>query len=206
MEKLPKIIAVSEKIYGILLRLYPQSHRRDYAEHMAQLFRDQCRDAYANGRSAGLMKLWLRVLPDIVKTSIIERNTERNQIMKYINAKNSPTILTIAGLALGLLSFSFIQSPDLMLMVICASALCILAKAIVETFRPSNEWLRMAVRTFVLLFVYAIFMPAWGKLHLVDADGFLHQVFGWLIMGALLPQPIITAYKFSRFLIQRRKN
>src|SRR5262245_52080469 len=105
MKSSPKIISVSEKIYRQLLRLYPQAHRHDYAEQMAQLFRDQCRDAWHARRSAGIFKLWLRVLPDIAKTSVVEQINERNQIMKYFNAKSAPTILLIVGLALGFFSF-----------------------------------------------------------------------------------------------------
>src|SRR5215469_17792849 len=94
----PKIIAISEKIYGALLHLYPREHRRDYGEAMAQLFQDQCEDAWQAGRSAAVMKLWLRMLPDIGKTSISEQIAaiERNSHMKYLNAKHAPTLLTVA--------------------------------------------------------------------------------------------------------------
>lgn len=64
---------VSQKIYGRLLLAYPRSHRAKYGAAMAQLFRDQCRDAWSESRNWGLLKLWLRVLPDLVSTSILER-------------------------------------------------------------------------------------------------------------------------------------
>jgi hypothetical protein len=213
MEKLPKIIAVSEKIYGKLLRLYPQSHQHDYAELMAQLFRDQCRDAWRQERSVGLMKLWLRVLPDIGKTSVMEQIAaiERNQIMKYLNAKNSPTILLIAGLALGLFSFTpmGMYSHGIFQMVIIASSLAILTKAIIELFRPSNEWLKIMLRTLVLMFVYALFMPAWAKLELPGTAVLTSlprgEAFGYAVMICLFANPIVAAMKLLQFLIQRRK-
>ena len=62
----------SQKIYALLLRAYPRKHRMEYGAAMAQLFRDQCRDAWAEDRGWGLTKLWLRVLPDVVSTSITE--------------------------------------------------------------------------------------------------------------------------------------
>ncbi|MDR3457380.1 MAG: GNVR domain-containing protein [Verrucomicrobiae bacterium] len=68
-----RVLAVSQKVYGWLLRAYPPRHRAEYGPAMAQLFRDQGRDAWAESRGRGLVKLWLRVLPDLVKTSIIER-------------------------------------------------------------------------------------------------------------------------------------
>ena len=63
----------SQKIYAALLRAYPRQHRAEYGVAMAQLFRDQCRDAWAEAGGWGMTKLWLRVLPDLVNTSITER-------------------------------------------------------------------------------------------------------------------------------------
>ncbi len=68
-----RALTVSQKIYDWLLLAYPKAHRNDYGQAMAQLFRDQCRDAWTESRGWGMTKLWLRVLPDLVKTSIIER-------------------------------------------------------------------------------------------------------------------------------------
>ena len=63
----------SQKIYALLLRAYPRKHRMEYGVAMAQLFHDQCRDAWAEAGGWGMTKLWLRVLPDLVNTSITER-------------------------------------------------------------------------------------------------------------------------------------
>lgn len=201
MEPLPKIISVSEKIYRKLLCLYPQAHRRDYAGQMTQLFRDQCREAWRAKCSAGILKLWLRVLPDVAKTSVIEQFNERNQIMKSMNAKNIPLILLIIGLAFGLASFAFANSLNLLRLMVSASAVVILIKAVIEFSRPSNEWLRMAVGTFVLMFIYAVFMPAWAKM-----DQNVPEAFKWSVMGCLFLNPIVVAIKLLQFLIQRRKN
>jgi capsular polysaccharide biosynthesis protein len=65
--------SVSQRIYGRLLRAYPRSHRTEYGAAMQQLFRDQCRDAWNESRAWGLLRLWLRVLPDLASTSILER-------------------------------------------------------------------------------------------------------------------------------------
>jgi uncharacterized protein involved in exopolysaccharide biosynthesis len=71
--------SISQKIYACLLRAYPQRHREEYGEAMAQFFRDQCRDAWNESRSWGMAKLWLRVLPDLVNTSIMERLAAFNE-------------------------------------------------------------------------------------------------------------------------------
>ena len=66
-------LELSQKLYKRLLAAYPRSHREAYGGAMAQLFRDQCRDAWAEGRAWGLVTLWLRILPDLMKTSFLER-------------------------------------------------------------------------------------------------------------------------------------
>ncbi len=70
---------IAQKIYGALLRAYPAAHRAAYGGAMAQLFRDQCRDAWGESKNFGLLKLWLRVLPDLVSTSIMERLAALNE-------------------------------------------------------------------------------------------------------------------------------
>jgi hypothetical protein len=64
---------VSEKIYALLLHAFPKAHRERYGAAMAQLFRDQCRDAWAEAGNFGLLKLWLRALTDLAGSSIMER-------------------------------------------------------------------------------------------------------------------------------------
>jgi capsular polysaccharide biosynthesis protein len=65
-------ILFSQKVYERLLTIYPKAHRKEYGSAMAQLFRDQSRDAWSAGRMWGLSKLWFRVLPDLAKTSALE--------------------------------------------------------------------------------------------------------------------------------------
>src|SRR5665213_748419 len=69
----------SQKIYERLPLAYPKSHREKYGLAMAQLFHDQCRDARNESQNWGVIKLWLRVLPDLVKTSFIERLAALNE-------------------------------------------------------------------------------------------------------------------------------
>ena len=80
-----RTLAASQTIYERLLRAYPKSHREEYGTAMAQLFRDQCRDAWAESQNRGVMKLWLHVLPDLVKTSFIERLAALNKRKSMTN-------------------------------------------------------------------------------------------------------------------------
>jgi capsular polysaccharide biosynthesis protein len=67
-----KIMRVSQQLYQLLLAAYPQNHRQEYGAAMTQLFRDQCRDAWRVAHWRGLVMLWLRVVPDIISTSVSE--------------------------------------------------------------------------------------------------------------------------------------
>ena len=192
-----------------MLRLYPQSHQREFGGQMLQLFRDQSRDAWQAGRSAGLLKLWLRVLPDLGKTSIQEQLTERNSIMKFFSHNNAPTILLIASLVMAFLSFSHFIMPfhAAFMFLAMGATLAMVAKAGVEVFLPGTEWLKIAVRTFILMFCYAIILPAWAKLKMQAgiSTPVGNDPFGLMIMCGLFANPLVAAIKFAQFLVQRQK-
>jgi hypothetical protein len=208
----PKTISTSEKNYRKVLWLYPASHRREFGEAMAQLFRDQCQDAWQAGRSAGLVKLWLRTVPDIGKTSVKEQFAaiERNSFMKHLKGKHAPTILLIASLVMAFMSFSHFIMPfrPAFMLLAMGAALAMLAKAGVELFLPGTEWLKIAIRTFILMFFYALILPAWAKLKLQASISTPvgHDPFGLMIMCCLFANPLVTAIKFVQFLVQRLKS
>ena len=91
------------RLFQRLLAAYPKEHRREYGPAMAQLFRDQCRDAWRDGRGWGLTGLWLRVLPDLVKTSVLEhistlkeRKTMLERIGMLLRPRSAPRFVFIA--------------------------------------------------------------------------------------------------------------
>lgn len=61
---------VSERLYRLLLRLYPREHRRKYGELMVTHFRDQLRAARAEGT---ILRFWLRTLLDVARTAPLEQ-------------------------------------------------------------------------------------------------------------------------------------
>lgn len=63
------------RLFDILLHLYPGEHRADYAKSMHQVFIAQCQDSYKEHGFVGLILLWLRVLPDLGYTAIMEHLT-----------------------------------------------------------------------------------------------------------------------------------
>jgi hypothetical protein len=57
-----------ERIYGRLLRLYPDEFRGRYGAEMTQLFADQLRDATASGQPLAAVTLWARSVADLLVT------------------------------------------------------------------------------------------------------------------------------------------
>jgi len=81
--------AVSQRIYRLLLRCYPQEFRREYGPHMVQLFRDCCRSAAVRDGRAGLCRLWLRVLLDLIRTAPeehLQKLRKENCVMKNLRS------------------------------------------------------------------------------------------------------------------------
>ena len=64
----------AERLYALLLLLYPRAHRRVYGPLMLQTFRDSYRDALATRGRAG-PKFWLSVAGDEAKSLAREHGT-----------------------------------------------------------------------------------------------------------------------------------
>jgi hypothetical protein len=62
----------SNRFFNVLMNLYPHDHRDDYAGAMRQVFSAQCKEAYSQRGFLGILALWLRVLPDLGYTAIVE--------------------------------------------------------------------------------------------------------------------------------------
>ena len=60
----------SERVYRVMLLVYPEDHRRDYGDAMLGLFRDRLR---RDGGGLGTVWVWASVGPDLVGSAFIER-------------------------------------------------------------------------------------------------------------------------------------
>lgn len=81
---------LSERIYGMLLKAYPQRYRRQYEAPMAQLFSDQLRDANTWRK---LALLWLRTLADLVRTLPVRHaEAPRHSMYGLENAQGYPRV------------------------------------------------------------------------------------------------------------------
>src|SRR5579859_2210678 len=59
------MMRISQRIYRLLLKAYPDGYRRQYEAPMAQLFSDQLRAA---NTPIELIRLWLRTSVDLLRT------------------------------------------------------------------------------------------------------------------------------------------
>ncbi|MFQ5742470.1 MAG: hypothetical protein ACE5HV_02650, partial [Acidobacteriota bacterium] len=67
------VVRLSVRCYGALLRIYPAPFRGRFGEDLAEAFTDSARESWARERLAGLGRLWLRALADLVVEGSRER-------------------------------------------------------------------------------------------------------------------------------------
>jgi hypothetical protein len=67
----------SERVYGMLLRVYPGEFRREYGAQMEQAFGDLYREARERGGKGGIALLWTLAISDLARTAVAQRMTPR---------------------------------------------------------------------------------------------------------------------------------
>jgi hypothetical protein len=107
--QVPGIIAFSDRLYRLLLWLYPADHRREYGPLMAQVFRDQCRTAYLREGALGVLWMWFPLVVDLTVTLVEEHRRKGFSMSKESFARFSSPLLMLGGLAWALSSYSQLQ-------------------------------------------------------------------------------------------------
>ena len=134
---------------------------------MAQLFRDQYRDACRAGRGTMLFALWLGVARDLAVSVFREHLTEQTNQMKNMPSQKLSLILLVAAIGAALVSCSVaLSQPGVAVGLAYLSALILLARAFIEWSRPQAEWLKGIGWGVVIFVAYGFVMPVWGKVHL----------------------------------------
>ena len=75
----------AQRFYGLLLLAYPAEFRQEYGPMMAQVFRDCYCAEKRRGQTVGILRLWLRILGDLVVTAPkehLENLGKREGLMK----------------------------------------------------------------------------------------------------------------------------
>ncbi|HUQ81344.1 MAG TPA: ABC transporter permease [Gemmatimonadaceae bacterium] len=73
MSRSPRSVALSERLFALLVRLFPLAFRESFGDDMRELFRDQLRDAERRHGTLGVTRVWLRTLPSLAHAAVLER-------------------------------------------------------------------------------------------------------------------------------------
>ncbi len=65
-----KSVAISHRLYLLLLVMCQPEFRRQYGREMGQVFRDRCHEAQRQGGLAGLVWWWIEALLDLAGTAV----------------------------------------------------------------------------------------------------------------------------------------
>jgi phosphatidylglycerophosphate synthase len=98
----------SERLYNVLLSLYPVGFRIRFSQEMLQLFRDCSHDALEKGEIAVLVAFWMRLARDLFISVLRERQRELvgpldedHPLMALVDALLIPTMVTAKLAVLG---------------------------------------------------------------------------------------------------------
>ena len=99
------IVATSDRIYRLILNVYPRAFRDEYGEEMAQAMRDQVRDAWAERRVVGVAALWLKVLLDTTRSAFTE-HLKQGRTVSFSRRGLGYGLATAFGFPLALVTFA----------------------------------------------------------------------------------------------------
>jgi len=92
-----KLLTLSNRVYCLLLYLYPAPFRREYGRDMAQVFRDDARQALRESGLTGFLSLWLTIVIDLNKTAFAEHLWQVLHRPQYKYVQWSGVAATIGG-------------------------------------------------------------------------------------------------------------
>ena len=73
------IVQSSTRLYGFLLKLYPQAFRQAFGEEMAYVFSESLNDACAEKGGRGVMAYWGRTIVDVGKSVVIQHIEDQKE-------------------------------------------------------------------------------------------------------------------------------
>ena len=100
------IVALSVKLYQLLLVAYPTQFQQEYGLQMVEVFRDCCLRSIRQKGMSGMLKLWFITLLDFAQSVIQEHMQKEVQMKKEMK----PEDIRRAGWALILGAISFVIS------------------------------------------------------------------------------------------------
>lgn len=105
--------SISERVYGKLLFACPKEFRKEHGPQIAQTFGDLCNEKRHSG-TTGLTRLWLRALPDLATTAIVERSKTMGLAMTRAGRQVTlSNLMLLNGVVLLIIGAAFATVPDL---------------------------------------------------------------------------------------------
>jgi len=95
------LIAVSVRIYQVLLVAYPIKFQQEYGSHMLQVFRDCCLRTFRQSGTNGMVRLWAVTFFDLVQSVVSEhthKEIEMKKEMKPEDIRRSGWMLMVGGI------------------------------------------------------------------------------------------------------------
>ncbi len=97
------LIRLSEPIYDLLLKFYPENYRAEFEEEMKFVFSESLKDAYSEHGDPRLVTLWIRTMIDTGKSLVIQ-HIENQKGIYSMKTKNTDFLMqnkSILWVALG---------------------------------------------------------------------------------------------------------
>lgn len=110
MQFTSKALALTDRVYRLMLLTYPASFRREFGNHMAQVYRDKCRMKLAKQGLVGLCQVWFSTLFDWI-TTVPEQHLE--EVLQMSGQKRLVQLGALTALAGGILGLLLLtQGPN----------------------------------------------------------------------------------------------
>jgi hypothetical protein len=114
--------SLAERLYRILLYVYPAAHRREYGPLMVQLFRDLSRASYHQRGFGGLIQLWSHILADTAVAATVEHLSTLLKGGQLMTRKQHWMVLALAGLPLEFGMMLYLINPAFMSQMLALNA------------------------------------------------------------------------------------
>ncbi len=182
------------RIYRMLIFLYPESHRQKYGDLMAQLFRDQCRDAHRENGAWGLVTMWRRVSTDLLLTAVPEHLSNLDNHLRIMSAPKLSILLFVAAIGLSVFTIPVINA-GLAPAFLYLATFALVVRAVAEGFRPRAAWISGLAWGLALVVIYGLIMPWWAKMHILYGSAFPQTPMFEVAAGAVFLNLGVTLLK-----------
>lgn len=116
MRHTPALLAITLWAYRRLLALHPSAFRAEFGDAIEQVFRQTCLDAYRSAGAAGLLRLWLPALGDLLYGALAEHATLLTATLKgpayMLQVRRSASVIFAAFIAFVIAGIGFQKSNE----------------------------------------------------------------------------------------------